>query len=88
MNENVVITDKKKIEEIRKALKTTGHFDIKPAEPDKLPENAKKCGLVLTKPKHYAIIPLSPANNETDIILHSDWQAKPPTKCRGFCLVN
>ena len=42
MNENVIVTDKKKIEEIKEALKTTGHFDIKPAEPDKLPENAKK----------------------------------------------
>ena len=42
MDENVVITDKKKIEEIKEALKTTGHFDIKPAERDKLPENAKK----------------------------------------------
>lgn len=56
MNENVVITDKKKIEEIKEALKTTGHFDIKPAEPDKLPENAKKYGLVLTSLNQYAII--------------------------------
>ena len=32
MNENVIVTDKKKIEEIKEALKMTGHFDIKPAE--------------------------------------------------------
>lgn len=50
MNENVIVTDKKKIEEIRKALKTTGHFDIKPAEPDKLPENAKKIWFGIDKP--------------------------------------
>lgn len=38
----VVVTDEKKIAEIKAALKTTGNFDIKPAEPDKLPENAQK----------------------------------------------
>lgn len=61
MNENVVITDKKKIAEIIQALQSTeSSFEhIKPAAPDKLPENAKKYGLVLTKTKHYAIIPLS-----------------------------
>ena len=42
MNENLIITDAKKIAEIIEALQTTGHFDIKPAAPDKLPENAKK----------------------------------------------
>lgn len=87
MNENVVITDKKKIEEIKEALKTTGHFDIKPAEPDKLPENAKKCGLVLTSLNQYAIIPLSPHERLTSFYTPI-WKAKPPTKCRGFCLVN
>ena len=64
MNENVIVTDKKKIaeilqalqstesliEEIRKALKTTGNFDIKPAAPDKLPENAKKVWFGIDKP--------------------------------------
>lgn len=50
MNENVVITDKKKIAEIKAALKTTGHFDIKPAAPDKLPENAKKIWFGIDKP--------------------------------------
>lgn len=42
MDENVVITDAKKIAEIKEALKTTGNFDIQPAAPDKLPDNAKK----------------------------------------------
>lgn len=44
MNENVIITDKKKIEEIRKALQSPDKdfANIKPAERDKLPENAKK----------------------------------------------
>lgn len=43
MNENVVITDKKKIAEIIQALQSTeSSFEhIKPAAPDKLPENAK-----------------------------------------------
>ena len=50
MNENVIITDKKKIAEIKEALKTTGNFDIKPAEPDKLPENAKKIWFGIDKP--------------------------------------
>ena len=41
--ENVVVTDKRKIEEIKQALQSTeSSFEhIKPAEPDKLPENAK-----------------------------------------------
>lgn len=44
MNENVIVTDKKKIEEIRAALQSAEHSiaHIKPAAPDKLPENAKK----------------------------------------------
>lgn len=43
MNENVIVTDEKKITEIIEALQTTtGNFDIQPAAPDKLPENAKK----------------------------------------------
>lgn len=46
MNENVIVTDKKKIEEIRNALQSPApdkdFAEIKPAEPDKLPENAKK----------------------------------------------
>lgn len=52
MNENVIITDKKKIEEIRKALQSTeSSFEhIKPAEPDKLPENAKKIWFGIDKP--------------------------------------
>ena len=50
MNENVIVTDKQKIEEIKEALKTTGNFDIKPAEPDKLPENAKKVWFGIDKP--------------------------------------
>lgn len=77
MNENVVITDKKKIAEIKEALKTTGHFDIKPAERDKLPENAKKYGLVLTSLKHYAIITLSPHERLTSF-LHSDLERQAP----------
>lgn len=52
MNENVIITDKKKIEEIRKALQSTesSFEDIKSAEPDKLPENAKKIWFGIDKP--------------------------------------
>ena len=52
MNENVIITDKKKIEEIRKALQSPdkGFVNIKPAEPDKLPENAKKVWFGIDKP--------------------------------------
>ena len=50
MDENVVKTDKKKIEEIKEALKTTGHFDVKPAERDKVPENAKKIWFGIDKP--------------------------------------
>lgn len=52
MDENVVITDKKKIEEIRKALQSPdkGFANIKPAEPDKLPENAKKIWFGIDKP--------------------------------------
>lgn len=46
MNENVVVTDKRKIEEIRAALQSPApdkdFANIKPAERDKLPENAKK----------------------------------------------
>ena len=44
MNENVIVTDKKKIEEIRNALQSPDNdfANIKPAAPDKLPENAKK----------------------------------------------
>ena len=52
MNENVIITDKKKIEEIRAALQSPDkHFaEIKPAERDKLPENAKKVWFGIDKP--------------------------------------
>ena len=52
MNENVVITDKKKIEEIRAALQSPDKdfANIKPAEPDKLPENAKKIWFGIDKP--------------------------------------
>lgn len=51
MNENVIVTDKKKIEEIRKALQSPDkHFaDIKPAAPDKLPENAKNVWFSIDK---------------------------------------
>ena len=40
----VVVTDEKKIKEIREALRSPDkHFaEIKPAAPDKLPENAQK----------------------------------------------
>lgn len=54
MDENVVITDKKKIEEIRKALQSPApdkdFANIKPAERDKLPENAKKVWFGIDKP--------------------------------------
>ena len=52
MNENVIITDKKTIEEIRKALQSPdkGFVNIKPAAPDKLPENAKKIWFGIDKP--------------------------------------
>ena len=44
MNENVIVTDAEKIAEILQALQSTDSSfeDIKPAERDKLPENAKK----------------------------------------------
>lgn len=79
MNENVIVTDKKKIEEIRKALKSPdkGFANIKPAAPDKLPENAKKYGLVLTSLNQYAIIPLSPHERLTSF-LHSYKESKAP----------
>ena len=52
MNENVIITDKKKIEEIRTALQLPDKDfeNIKPAERDKLPENAKKVWFGIDKP--------------------------------------
>lgn len=52
MNENVIITDKKKIEEIRTALQSAEHSiaHIKSAAPDKLPENAKKVWFGIDKP--------------------------------------
>lgn len=52
MNENVIVTDKKKIEEIRAALQSPDkHFaEIKPAERDKLPKNAKKVWFGIDKP--------------------------------------
>ena len=53
MDENVIITDKKKIEEIRTALQSPdkGFANIKPAERDKLPENAKKIWFGIDKPQ-------------------------------------
>ena len=50
--ENVVVTDKKKIEEIIQALQSTESSieHIKPAAPDKLPENAKKVWFGIDKP--------------------------------------
>ena len=52
MNENVIVTDKKKIEEIRKALQLPDKdfANIKPAAPDKLPENAKNVWFGIDKP--------------------------------------
>ena len=52
MNENVIVTDKKKIEEIRTALQSPDKdfANIKPAAPDKLPENAKKVWFGIDKP--------------------------------------
>ena len=52
MNENVIVTDKKKIEEIRAALQSPDKdfANIKPAERDKLPENAKKVWFGIDKP--------------------------------------
>ena len=52
MNENVIVTDKKKIEEIRTALQSPDKdfANIKPAERDKLPENAKKVWFGIDKP--------------------------------------
>ena len=42
--EAVVVTDEKKIKEIKRALlsRESSIADIKPAAPDKLPENAQK----------------------------------------------
>ena len=79
MNENLVITDKKKIEEIRKALQSPDKdfANIKPAAPDKLPENAKKYGLVLTSLNYCDIITLSPHERLTSF-LHSDLESKAP----------
>ena len=50
--ENVVVTDKRKIEEIKQALQSTeSSFEhIKSAERDKLPENAKKIWFGIDKP--------------------------------------
>ena len=50
--ENVVVTDKRKIEEIKQALQSTESSisHIKPSEPDKLPENAKKIWFGIDKP--------------------------------------
>ena len=54
MDENVVITDKRKIEEIRAALQLPApdkdFANIKPAAPDKLPENAKNVWFGIDKP--------------------------------------
>ena len=52
MNENVIVTDKKKIEEIRAALQSSDKdfANIKTAAPDKLPENAKKIWFGIDKP--------------------------------------
>lgn len=54
MNENVIVTDKKKIEEIRNALQSPApdkdFANIKPAAPDKLPENAKNVWFGIDKP--------------------------------------
>ena len=52
MNENIIITDKKKIEEIRTALQSPDKdfANIKPAEHYKLPENAKKVWFGIDKP--------------------------------------
>ena len=52
MNENVIITDKKKIEEIRKALQSPDKdfVNIKPAEPYKLKKKKKKIWFGIDKP--------------------------------------
>ena len=44
MTANVIVTDNEQIEEIRTALQSPDKdfVNIKPAAPDKLPENAKK----------------------------------------------
>jgi hypothetical protein len=53
MNENVIVTDKKKIEEIKQALQSTesSFEEIKSAERDKLPENAKNVWFGIDKAK-------------------------------------
>ena len=52
MNENVIVTDAEKIAEILQALQSTESSieHIKPAERDKLPENAKKVWFGIDKP--------------------------------------
>ena len=52
MNENVIITDKKKIEEIQTTLKSAEHSiaHIKSAAPDKLHEKKKKIWFGIDKP--------------------------------------
>lgn len=77
MDENVVITDKKKIEEIKEALKTTGILTSSPPRLINYLKTQKKYGLVLTKTKHYAIIPLSPHERLTSF-LHSYKESKAP----------
>ena len=52
MNENVIVTDKKKIEEIREALQSAEHSTahIKPAERVKLQKKKKKVWFGIDKP--------------------------------------
>ena len=52
MNEHVLVTATKKLEVIRTALQSPdkGFANIKPAERDKLPENAKKVWFGIDKP--------------------------------------
>lgn len=53
MNENLIITDAEKIAEIIQALQSTesSFEDIKPADRDKLPENAKNVWFGIDKAK-------------------------------------
>ena len=79
MNENVIVTDKKKIEEIRKALQSPDKdfANIKPAERDKLPENAKKIWFGIDKP-HNPWYNTIVATRTTDIIFTLLLESKAP----------
>ena len=86
MNENVIVTDKKKIEEIRAALQSPdkGFANIKPAERDKLPENAKNVWFGIDKP-HNPWYNTIVATRTTDIIFTLRFGKQSPRRnAEGF----